>query len=91
MFNEKGFIAPISIYDPDEIEDIRSYFDALLDRVIARGDDSYSISVAHVKLGRVYDTLRDPRIERQDADLLGENVIGWGAHFFAKCRVTASG
>jgi ectoine hydroxylase-related dioxygenase (phytanoyl-CoA dioxygenase family) len=32
----------------------------------------------------VYDILRDPRIVACVRDLLGENVVGWGAHFFCK-------
>ncbi len=83
-FNRLGFVAPISIFSADEIADIRSYFDDLLDQVIAAGGTSYSISSAHLKYGRVHDILTDQRIVDQVADLLGDNVIGWGSHFFCK-------
>ncbi len=83
-FNAQGFIRPISIYSPSEINDIRSYFDKLLERVTAEGGNSYSISSAHMKYGRVYDILTDRRIVDCVSDLLGENVIGWGSHFFCK-------
>jgi len=62
----------------------RGYFDALLAKVLAAGGDSYSISTAHAKYGRVFDLLRHPRIVACVRDLLGENVIGWGSHFFCK-------
>lgn len=83
-FNEQGFVRPISIFSPEEIRDIRDYFDDLLRRVIAEGGNSYSISSAHMSYGRVHDILTDSRIVNCVSDLLGENVIGWGAHFFCK-------
>lgn len=83
-FNEKGYVTSLDVFSDTEIQDIRTYFDDLLDRVIASGKDSYSISSAHLSHGRVYDLLKEPRIVNFIADLLGENVIGWGAHFFCK-------
>ncbi|MEZ6065999.1 MAG: phytanoyl-CoA dioxygenase family protein [Planctomycetaceae bacterium] len=83
-FNRDGYVAPIRIFGDDEIASIRGYFDALLARVIAAGGDSYSISTAHLKYGPVYDILTDRRIVACVKDLLGENVIGWGSHFFCK-------
>lgn len=83
-FNELGFVRPISIFSPEEIREIRDYFDDLLRRVIAEGGNSYSISSAHMTYGRVHDILTDSRIVNCVSDLLGENVIGWGAHFFCK-------
>ena len=84
QFNRDGFIAPLNVYETDEIADIRHYFDELLQQVIAAGGDSYSISTAHLKYGRVYDILTDARIVGYVKDLLGENVIAWGSHFFCK-------
>ncbi|WP_459554571.1 phytanoyl-CoA dioxygenase family protein [Lacunimicrobium album] len=83
-FNAHGYIAPVSIYTVDEILAIRIYFDDLLNRVIADGGTSYSISSAHLKYGPVYDILTNPKIVACVKDLLGENVVGWGSHFFCK-------
>ncbi|WP_419189830.1 phytanoyl-CoA dioxygenase family protein [Stieleria marina] len=83
-FNRTGYVAPIPIFDLNEIADIRCYFDDLLDQVTAQGGNSYSISSAHLKYGRVHDILTNQRIVDHVADLLGENVIGWGSHFFCK-------
>lgn len=83
-FNRDGYVRPIPIFSPAEIGEIRSYFDDLLAKVIAAGGDSYSISSAHLKYGRVYDLLTDPRIVEAVTDLLGPNVVGWGSHFFCK-------
>lgn len=83
-FNRQGYIAPVSIFTADEITSIRGYFDDLLARVVAAGGNSYSISSAHLSYGPVYDILSDRRIVAAVADLMGENVIGWGSHFFCK-------
>jgi non-haem Fe2+, alpha-ketoglutarate-dependent halogenase len=83
-FNARGFVAPLEVYNSEEILAIRNYFDDLLARVVQAGGDSYSISSAHMKYGPVYDILTNPKIVDYVGDLLGENVIGWGSHFFCK-------
>ena len=62
----------------------RRYFDELLARVLAAGKDSYSISTAHLTYGRVYDLLTHPRIVAHVRDILGNDVVGWGSHYFCK-------
>ncbi|MFL6414474.1 MAG: phytanoyl-CoA dioxygenase family protein [Bryobacteraceae bacterium] len=83
-FNRNGYLAGIRIFDDAEISSIRQYFDELLAKTLATGGDSYSISSAHLRYGRVYDVLTDRRIVMRIRDLLGENVIAWGSHFFCK-------
>ena len=83
-YNNGGYIKPISIYSDEEITDLRNYFDQLLEQTVAQGGNSYSISTAHMKYGRVYDILTNPKIVNCVADLLGEDVIAWGSHFFCK-------
>ena len=83
-FNRNGYLAGIRIFNVDEIDEQRRYFDELLHRVMAAGGDSYSISTAHLTYGKVYDLLTFPRIVSRVKDLLGENVIGWGSHYFCK-------
>ncbi len=83
-FNRDGYLKGIRIFDENEIAEIRQYFDELLAKTLAAGGDSYSISTAHLRYGRVHDLLRDRRLVAIVEDLLGENVIGWGSHFFCK-------
>jgi ectoine hydroxylase-related dioxygenase (phytanoyl-CoA dioxygenase family) len=83
-FNRDGFLRPFRVYSDEEIAEVRAYFDRLLARYVAEGKDSYSISSAHLRHGRVYDILTNPRIVALVKDLLGENVVGWGTHFFCK-------
>ena len=83
-FNRVGYISPVAVFSADEIMVLRDYFDRLLAQVLAAGDDSYSISTAHMKHGRVYDLLTDVRIVDAVQDLLGDDVVAWGSHFFCK-------
>ncbi len=83
-YNQQGFLAPLEVFSPTEADGQRAYFDELLDRVTAAGGNSYSISTAHLKYGRVYDLLSHPRIVAYVKDILGENVVGWGSHYFCK-------
>jgi hypothetical protein len=83
-FNREGYLSGIRIFDERESDENRRYFDALLARVTAAGGDSYSISTAHKSYGKVWDLLTHRRIVARVRDLLGENVIGWGSHYFCK-------
>ena len=83
-FNRVGYIKGIPIFDEAEIGEHRQYFDTLLANVMAEGGSSYSIISAHIKYGKVYDLLTHPKIVACVKDLIGENVIGWGAHYFCK-------
>jgi len=83
-FNRDGYLKPLRIFDRGEMDAIRAYFDELLAQTVAAGGNSYSISTAHLRHGRVYDWLTHPRIVACVKDLLGGNVIAWGAHFFCK-------
>jgi hypothetical protein len=83
-FNRDGFLSRLRIFDREEIARHRAYFDQLLEQTLAAGGDSYSISTAHLKHGRVYDLLTHPRIVAHVKDLLGENVVAWGSHYFCK-------
>ena len=83
-FNRDGYAKGVRIFEDAEIAEVRAYFDELLAKTLAAGGDSYSISTAHAKYGRVYDLLTDRRIVACVKDLLGENVVAWGSHFFCK-------
>ncbi|MEZ4661751.1 MAG: phytanoyl-CoA dioxygenase family protein [Caldilineaceae bacterium] len=84
FYNREGYLKPFRIFDAAEIDKIRAYFDQILAQTLASGADSYSIISAHLKYGPVYDLLNHPRIVAYVTDLLGQNAVGWGAHFFCK-------
>ena len=83
-FNERGYVAPLPAFTPTQADGVRAYFDRLLEAALADGKDSYSISTAHLVHSGVYDLLTHPTFVGYAADLLGENVVGWGSHFFCK-------
>jgi hypothetical protein len=83
-FNREGYVKGLTLFSPAEMAEHRVYFDRLLAQVLAAGGSSYSISTAHLKHGKVYDLLRHPLIVEHVCDLLGENVVGWGSHYFCK-------
>ena len=83
-FNRDGYLLPLKVFDDREIAEIRTYFDDLLERTLAAGGSSYSISTAHLSHGRVWDLLTNSRITAYMKDLLGADLIGWGSHFFCK-------
>ena len=83
-FNRDGYLKPFRIFSDSEVADLRRYFDGLLAKYTAEGKDSYSISSAHLRHGRVWDVLTNPRIVAIVADLIGPDVVGWGSHFFCK-------
>ncbi|HAP09205.1 MAG TPA: phytanoyl-CoA dioxygenase family protein [Planctomycetaceae bacterium] len=83
-YNQSGYVRRFRAYDPEQILAIRQYFDRLLEKTVAAGGNSYSISTAHLKYGGVYDILTNPVIVDRVADLLGDDVVAWGSHFFCK-------
>ena len=83
-FNRNGYLMPLEAFTEEEISVYRSLFDDVLAQALAEGRDSYSISTAHLAYGEVYDILSHPKIVRYVTDLLGNDVVGWGSHFFCK-------
>ena len=83
-YNRDGYVKGIRVFSSEEMAEHRRYFDALLARVMAEGGSSYSISTAHLKYGPVYDLITHPRIVACVRDILGDDVVGWGSHYFCK-------
>ncbi len=83
-YNRDGYVKGLRVFSLEEITEQRRYFDDLLAKVIAKGGNSYSISTAHLSYGKVYDLLTHPRIVAYVKDILGDNVVGWGSHYFCK-------
>ena len=84
FFNRNGYLKGLRVFSEAEVAQHRRYFDQLLAQTLAAGGDSYSISTAHLRHGKVYDLLTQPRLVAIIKDLLGENVVAWGSHYFCK-------
>ena len=85
-YNHQGFLEPRLVIPSEEAADLRRYFDDLLRQVLDANDNrnSYSINTYHVVCERLHDLVTDPRITTLAADLLGEEIVCWGSHLFAK-------
>ena len=95
-FNQNGYLKGIQIFSESEIKEYRSFFDDHLEQVMTSKDnntttshggkvpDNYSITNGHLRFGDVYDLLVHPRIVGIVRDLIGNDIIGWGCHYFCK-------
>lgn len=85
-YNRQGFLEPRQVLGTDEAADLRSYFDDLLRHVLEASDNrnSYSINTYHVVCERLHDLVTDDRITALASDLLGDEIVCWGSHLFAK-------
>ena len=83
-YNGRGYLMPFQGLDEREIGELRSFFDGVLAAFVELGRDSYSINTAHLRFARIYELVKHPRIVGPVSDLLGENVVAWGSHFFCK-------
>lgn len=83
-YNREGYLKGFRIFTTEEMVEQRRQFDEVLAAVLAAGGNSYSIISAHMKYGFVYDLLTHPLIVAYVKDILGDEVVGWGAHYFCK-------
>lgn len=86
QFNEAGFISPVDIFTTAEAAAWQGYIDELLEQVLAANDrrNAYSINSYHLVCQKLYDVAVEPRILACVRDLLGEEIVLWGQHLFAK-------
>ena len=83
-FNEKGFLFPLDVFSPGEADLHRAYFDRLMEKAAAMGHNSYSINGWQKYCGGIHDLVTEARILDYVEDLLGENLVCWGTHYFCK-------
>ncbi len=84
QFNDKGYISPLDVFSPEEADAHRAFFDGILAAATVRGQNSYSINGWHRTCRSIHDIVTEPRILDYVQDLLGEDLICWGTHYFCK-------
>ena len=84
FYNAEGYLAPIRALSSDDAATLRGFFDGVLTQTLNEGGSSYSINGAHRRFAEVWDLMHNPAIVNAVADILGPNVVAWGAHFFCK-------
>ena len=84
-YNRDGYIQPLRVFNDAQTQANRDYFDWLLAQVASgEGRDQYSINGYHTHCAGIWDLATNPGIVAHVADLLGENFVCWGSHFFCK-------
>ncbi len=83
-FNQRGYLCPLDVFSPAESRAIREYFDSLLEQSLAKGWNSYGLAGWHASCQGIHALVTEPRILDYLQDLLGETLICWTTHFFAK-------
>jgi len=84
QFNERGYLFPLEVFDTREVTALRAYCDDLFAKALAAGFGSYDINGWHCHCAGLYDLCTEPRVLDLVQDLLGEDLILWGTHFFLK-------
>lgn len=83
-YNALGYLMPFTGLQTEEARELRAFFDGVLAAFMELGRTSYSINTAHLRFQRIYELVKHPQIVAPVADLLGDNVVCWGSHFFCK-------
>jgi non-haem Fe2+, alpha-ketoglutarate-dependent halogenase len=84
QYNKWGYISPLDVFTQDEANNHRAFFDNILKDAFARGQGSYSINGWHRTCRSIHDLVTETRILDYVQDLLGENLVMWGTHYFCK-------
>jgi non-heme Fe2+,alpha-ketoglutarate-dependent halogenase len=83
-YNAQGYLMPFIGLQIEEACELRAFFDGVLAAFMELGRTSYSINTAHLRFQRIYELVKHPQIVAPVADLLGDDVVCWGSHFFCK-------
>ena len=83
-FNRDGWLAPLPAIDPAGVAANRAGFERLLAEATARGEDAYAINGWHLRSADLWDLVNHPVLVDYAVDLLGDDVVAWGTHYFCK-------
>ncbi|MDX1683335.1 MAG: hypothetical protein R3336_09460, partial [Phycisphaeraceae bacterium] len=78
FYNEQGYLRPFRIFDEEEADAQRAYFDRLLEQVQTHRDgDTYAINGYHTRCRGIYELIHHPKILDLVEDIIGPNIICW--------------
>jgi len=83
-FNETGVLFPLDGLSEEEAKQHLKFVNHLMDETNRKGGDGYTINCKHSFLRSLYDICLHPKILAVIGDLLGENYLAWGTHYFSK-------
>ena len=81
-FGENGFLFPFDVYGPDRAAALQERFEALEKSIGDEPQERYRIK-AHLPFPWLCDVVREPILLDAIEDLIGPDVLCWGASFFA--------
>ena len=84
QYNEQGFICPLDVFSEQEAAEQLAFFDGLLEEAAAKVWGNYSINGWHRNCRSIHDLVSEGRILDYVQDLLGEDLVCWGTHYFCK-------
>ena len=84
FYNTEGYLGPLRALSSEAAATLRSFFHDVLTKTLADGGSSYSINGAHRRFAEVWDLMHNKAIVDAVQDILGPDIVAWGAHFFCK-------
>lgn len=79
-FHDQGWISPLDACGPDEVTVNRTAFE----RMRAQAADAFALNGCHPTCRSIWDLATNPQVVAAVRDLLGDELIVWGTHYFAK-------
>ena len=81
-YNREGYVAPFEIFDAQEIKNIRSYVDSLMEAMGEAG--AYGINCYQARLSGLWDIATDDRILDCVEDITGPDIVCWASAVLSK-------
>ena len=83
QYHRDGYLAPLDIFDPQEMAQLNNQASAFRERIGGKlaGRFNQKTHLLSTWLNRI---VRDPRILDPVQDILGPNILCWSSQFFAK-------
>ena len=82
-YREYGFLFPFNVYEPDQAAKLQMRFEALEKTIGDEPQERYRVK-AHLPFPWLCEVVRAPKLLDAVEDLVGPDVLCWGASFFAK-------
>ena len=82
-YHRDGFLTPFTVYAPEEATELAAKFQALEDAIGDEPQERFRIK-AQLPFPWLCDVVRDPKLLDAVEDLIGPDILCWGASFFAK-------
>jgi non-heme Fe2+,alpha-ketoglutarate-dependent halogenase len=83
QYRRDGFLAPLDLYTPGEATELVRKFDAVEEHIKGEVGRRFRVK-AHLPFPWLCDVVKDPRLLDCIEDVIGPDILCWGATFFVK-------